>query len=195
VGHFGDHGLNQRRSAPTLPQFTGIGAPLQRNPHDIINSLRAFYKTGTPGERQMVDMKGTIEEMRVLLQTEAARYSVIIQTELESDIPNVVADRVQLQQVLMNLMLNGIEDERQRRRIDDQFRSRFRRSADRFHLRHRRRIADGKCGADFQSFSHDETTGDRYGIDDHPLNRGGIWRAGVGRRQSGRRDGFSFHSP
>ena len=32
MGHFGDHGCNQRRSAPTLPHFTGIGAPLQRNP-------------------------------------------------------------------------------------------------------------------------------------------------------------------
>ena len=32
VGHFGDHSRNQRRSAPTLPHFTGIGAPLQRNP-------------------------------------------------------------------------------------------------------------------------------------------------------------------
>jgi signal transduction histidine kinase len=76
---------------------------------DIINSLRAFYKTGTPGERQLVDVKGTIEEMRVLLQTEAARYSVTIQTELKSDSPDILADRVQLQQILMNLMLNAIE--------------------------------------------------------------------------------------
>src|SRR5579862_2182657 len=76
---------------------------------DIINSLRAFYKIGTPGERQVVDVKGTIEEMRVLLQTEAARYSVTIQTELKSDSPDILADRVQLQQILMNLMLNAIE--------------------------------------------------------------------------------------
>jgi signal transduction histidine kinase len=47
--------------------------------------------------------------MRVLLQTEAARYSVTIQTELKSDSPDILADRVQLQQILMNLMLNGIE--------------------------------------------------------------------------------------
>jgi PAS domain S-box-containing protein len=76
---------------------------------DIINSLRAFYKTGTPGERQVVDVMGTIEEMRMLLQTEAARYSVTIQTELKSDTPDILADRVQLQQILMNLMLNAIE--------------------------------------------------------------------------------------
>jgi signal transduction histidine kinase len=47
--------------------------------------------------------------MRVLLQTEAARYSVTIHTDMESDIPNILADRVQLQQILMNLMLNAIE--------------------------------------------------------------------------------------
>ena len=76
---------------------------------DIINSLRAFYKTGTPGERQVVDVMSTIEEMRLLLQTEAARYSVTIHTELKSDSPDILADRVQLQQILMNLMLNAIE--------------------------------------------------------------------------------------
>jgi signal transduction histidine kinase len=97
---------------PDLERARAAAARVDREGNraaDIINSLRAFYRTGTPGERQMVDVKGTIEEMRVLLQTEAARYSVTIHTELESDIPNVLADRVQLQQILMNLMLNGIE--------------------------------------------------------------------------------------
>jgi PAS domain S-box-containing protein len=76
---------------------------------DIINSLRAFYKTGTPSERKLVDVNDTIEEMRVLLRTEAARHSVTIQTELNTDSPDILADRVQLQQILMNLMLNAIE--------------------------------------------------------------------------------------
>ena len=76
---------------------------------DIINSLRSFYKTGTPAERQSVDVKDTIREMTALLETEAARYSVTIRTEFDADMPHILADRVQLQQVLMNLMLNGIE--------------------------------------------------------------------------------------
>jgi len=76
---------------------------------DIINSLRSFYKTGTPAERQWVDVKDTIREMTALLRTEAARYSVTIRPEFEADMPNILADRVQLQQVLMNLMLNAIE--------------------------------------------------------------------------------------
>ena len=97
---------------PDLERARAAAARVDREGNraaDIINSLRAFYKTGTPGERKPVDVKGTIEEMRVLLQTEAARYSVTIRTELKSDSPDILADRVQLQQVLMNLMLNAIE--------------------------------------------------------------------------------------
>jgi signal transduction histidine kinase len=76
---------------------------------DIINSLRSFYKTGTPAERQSVDVKGAIRQMIALLGTEAARHSVTIRAESEANIPHILADRVQLQQVLMNLMLNAIE--------------------------------------------------------------------------------------
>jgi signal transduction histidine kinase len=76
---------------------------------DIINSLCSFYKTGTPAERQSVDVKDTIREMTALLGTEAARYSVTIRAECDADMPRILADRVQLQQVLMNLMLNAIE--------------------------------------------------------------------------------------
>src|SRR5262249_29163136 len=48
-------------------------------------------------------------EMVVMLRNEANRYSVTMHAELGDTLPKVVADRVQLQQVLMNLMLNGIE--------------------------------------------------------------------------------------
>src|SRR4029077_7682409 len=47
--------------------------------------------------------------MIVLLRSEANRYSISIRTELAEDLPRVMADRVQLQQVFMNLMLNGID--------------------------------------------------------------------------------------
>src|SRR3979490_624783 len=47
--------------------------------------------------------------MIVLLRSEANRYSTPIRTELAEDLPKVMADRVQLQQVFMNLMLNGID--------------------------------------------------------------------------------------
>jgi PAS domain S-box-containing protein len=76
---------------------------------DVINSLQSFYKRGTPVQRQIVDVKNIIEEMAVLLETEATRYAVTIRTEIDGGTPNPLVDRVQLQQVFMNLMLNAIE--------------------------------------------------------------------------------------
>jgi signal transduction histidine kinase len=47
--------------------------------------------------------------MLVLLRSEAHRYSIRMCTDLAADLPKATADRVQIRQVLMNLMLNGIE--------------------------------------------------------------------------------------
>jgi signal transduction histidine kinase len=76
---------------------------------DVINSLQSFYRAGTPAERQIIDVKEIIEEMTVLLRGEADRYSITIHPELEADTPSILVNRVQLQQVFMNLMLNAIE--------------------------------------------------------------------------------------
>jgi PAS domain S-box-containing protein len=75
---------------------------------DIISRLRQLFKKGAP-QTSLVDVSEVIQEMVVLLRSEASRHSVLILTELSEVLPRVVADRVQLQQVLMNLMLNGIE--------------------------------------------------------------------------------------
>jgi PAS domain S-box-containing protein len=75
---------------------------------EIIKRIRLLFKKGTL-ERELVDVNEVIREMIVLLRGEAMRYSVLVRTELEADAPGVMADRVQLQQVLMNLMLNGID--------------------------------------------------------------------------------------
>jgi PAS domain S-box-containing protein len=76
---------------------------------DVINSLQSFYKRGTPVKRQIVDVKKIVEEMAVLLETEASRYTITIRTQTEEDTPKLLVDRVQLQQIFMNLMLNAIE--------------------------------------------------------------------------------------
>ena len=76
---------------------------------DVISSLQSFYKRGTPVKRQLVSAKQIIEEMTVLLATEASRNSVAIQTEIDQNTPTLLVDRVQLQQIFMNLMLNAIE--------------------------------------------------------------------------------------
>jgi PAS domain S-box-containing protein len=76
---------------------------------NVIDSLRSFYKTGTPTERRIIDVKEIIEEMTGLLRSEADRHAITIHSELEADSPNILVNPVQLQQVFMNLMLNAIE--------------------------------------------------------------------------------------
>jgi PAS domain S-box-containing protein len=75
---------------------------------EIITRVRQLFKKGAP-EQALIDMNEIIREMIVLLGTEATRYDVSIQTELAKDLPQVMGDRVQLQQVLMNLMTNSID--------------------------------------------------------------------------------------
>src|SRR5208282_585506 len=75
---------------------------------DIINSISLLFKKGTL-QRELVDVNELIREMIVLLRNEAARYSISIRSDLAEDIPRVMADRIQLQQVFMNLMLNAID--------------------------------------------------------------------------------------
>ena len=75
---------------------------------EIINRLRSLYKKSSP-KRELVATNEVIGEMVLLLRGEANGYAVSIRTDLAADLPKITADRVQLQQVLMNLMLNGIE--------------------------------------------------------------------------------------
>ena len=75
---------------------------------DIIGRISLLFKKGAL-QRELVDVNELIREMIVLLRSEANRYSISVRTELAEDLPKVVADRVQLQQVFMNLMLNGID--------------------------------------------------------------------------------------
>ena len=74
---------------------------------EIISRISELFKKNTL-QRELVDVNSIIREMVDLLRGEAARYSISIAGELR-DVPKIMADRVQLQQVFMNLMLNGIE--------------------------------------------------------------------------------------
>jgi PAS domain S-box-containing protein len=75
---------------------------------EIISRVRVLFKKGEP-QREWVDVNEVIREMISLLRSDAGRRAISIHTELAPELPNVKADRVQLQQVFMNLMLNGIE--------------------------------------------------------------------------------------
>jgi C4-dicarboxylate-specific signal transduction histidine kinase len=75
---------------------------------EIISRIRLLFKKGT-SQRELVDMNDVVREMIVLLRDEATRYTISVRTELTTDLPRVMGDRVQLQQVMMNLVMNGIE--------------------------------------------------------------------------------------
>ena len=75
---------------------------------EIIDRLRSLYKKSPP-KRESIAVNQAICEMVRLLRAEATRHAVSIRVDLADNLPNVIADRVQVQQVLTNLMLNGIE--------------------------------------------------------------------------------------
>src|SRR5580704_15539962 len=75
---------------------------------EIINRVRLFFRKGVV-TKERVDINEMIREMEMLLHNEATQNSVSVQTKLAADQSLIVADRIQLQQVLMNLMINGID--------------------------------------------------------------------------------------
>jgi PAS domain S-box-containing protein len=75
---------------------------------DIINRIVSLFKKDVP-QRELVDVNGVIQEMIALLRSEASRYSISIHSQLSDGLPKAMTERVGLQQVLMNLMLNAIE--------------------------------------------------------------------------------------
>ena len=78
-----------------------------RRASEIINRIHSFFKKGS-AERKSVDVDDVIREMIVLLGNELTRNSISVRAELAADLPHVMADRVQLQQVVMNLVMNSI---------------------------------------------------------------------------------------
>ena len=75
---------------------------------EIISRIRLLFNRDTP-PRELLDVNEVIREIIVLLRGELARYSISVWPELATDIPHVMGDRVQLQQVMMNLINNSID--------------------------------------------------------------------------------------
>jgi signal transduction histidine kinase len=100
-----------RRDRPDLAEASEAASRVVKDvtrAADIISRIGLLFKKGTL-EHELLDVNELIEEMIVLLRSEASRHLISIRGELANELPKIVADRVQLQQVLMNLMLNGIE--------------------------------------------------------------------------------------
>jgi PAS domain S-box-containing protein len=79
-----------------------------RRAAEIIDHVRSLFKKSFP-QREPVEVNELIREVALLLHNDIRRNSVTVHLELAENLPGVAGDRVQLEQVLMNLMLNAIE--------------------------------------------------------------------------------------
>jgi C4-dicarboxylate-specific signal transduction histidine kinase len=75
---------------------------------EIFSRTRELFKKGVP-KRELVDIDNVIRETVTLLESEAVRCGIPIQTRLSPDLPRVTADRIQLQQVIINLVMNSFD--------------------------------------------------------------------------------------
>jgi PAS domain S-box-containing protein len=102
------------RNQPDMPDAREAALEMvkdARRAGDIIDRVRSLYQKGG-SKPELVDVNEIIAEMLILLRNETNRHSVTMRTDLAEGLPQVIVDRVQLQQVLMNLMLNGVEARR-----------------------------------------------------------------------------------
>ncbi len=75
---------------------------------DIIARIRALFRN-TEAAKELLDLNETIREVVVLIRNEMDKMRIVLRLELATQLPRVVGDRVQLQQVILNLILNAIE--------------------------------------------------------------------------------------
>jgi C4-dicarboxylate-specific signal transduction histidine kinase len=128
---------------------------------EIITRTRLLFKRATP-QRELVDVNEVIHEMVLLLSSEITRYFISVRTELALYLPQVMGDRVQLQQVMMNLITNSIDamkdvDGTRELAIKSQ------------RAEHGLALAAG--GPDLLCILYDEASWNRYGIVHQPLHR------------------------
>src|ERR1700729_246206 len=103
------------RTLPTSTAPPNVAGPRQtarrtirdgNRASDVITRLRAlFSKKNTSTE--LVDLNEATQEVIALSMSELQRNRVIVHTELAHDLPFVTGDRIQLQQVILNLLLNA----------------------------------------------------------------------------------------
>jgi PAS domain S-box-containing protein len=96
------------------PDLDGSRAAVARIARDaqraaeIIDRIRSQFEKSAPN-RKSIDINEIIPETVALLRDEALRHNISVRTELAASLPRIVGDRLQLQQVAMNLIVNSIE--------------------------------------------------------------------------------------
>ena len=75
---------------------------------DVVSRMRAFFKK-LPAAKERVNINEVIQEVLTLTQTELQRNRVSLRTKFANDLPIVIGDKIQLQQVMLNLVVNATE--------------------------------------------------------------------------------------
>lgn len=75
---------------------------------EVIRRIRSLVRKSPP-RRDWLNVNDAIKEVVALIRTEIQRNGVSLQTQLSSDLPLILGDRIQLQQVILNVMMNAIE--------------------------------------------------------------------------------------
>lgn len=108
----GDSGLDCLSAAP--PKIEEARDILEKIIEDgtragaVLSRIRALFRKETLA-REWVDLNEVVRELAALLQGEATSQHVSIRTNLAADLPRILGDRIQLQQVMLNLMMNGMD--------------------------------------------------------------------------------------
>jgi PAS domain S-box-containing protein len=96
---------------PNLERAHAILERIIRDGHsaaDVVRRIRALFKEAGP-VKALVDLNQIVAEVLRLISDELRENSIIVETDLDADLPMVAADRVQIQQTLINLVHNAIE--------------------------------------------------------------------------------------
>jgi C4-dicarboxylate-specific signal transduction histidine kinase len=99
------------KDQPDLGEARNAAERIVRNGHragEVIRSIRALARKAPP-EMAELDMNGVVENILELMRAELARHEVSVETDLRDGLETIMGDRVQLQQVIVNLIMNSIE--------------------------------------------------------------------------------------
>jgi signal transduction histidine kinase len=108
----GEAGLRWLANAtPDLGEARAALARIVSNGHrasDVINRIRAMLKKDVE-TKVLLDFNDLVGEVLVFVRGEIEHHKIVLQTEFNENLPKVFVDRIQLQQVVLNLLLNGID--------------------------------------------------------------------------------------
>ena len=100
-----------RRERPNIEEAVASVGEIVQDAHragEVIRQIREFSKRAEP-EMLQLDINEVVEEAVTLARHEASRYRAAIRSELTGGLPPVRGDRIQLQQVIINLVVNGVQ--------------------------------------------------------------------------------------